>query len=403
VSGARSGGPRVALVTYSTKARGGVVHTLSLADALFEQGVGVRVIALAPEGKDFFRPVRAPYALITASPWAPTLEERVFNAIDDLEAGLSELVDDVDILHTQDCISARAAARVRAEGAPVAVLRTVHHIDDFHTEALVDCQRQAVLEPDEVLVVSRFWQQVLAHDYGVTATVVSNGVDADRFARPPSAALHTRLRARVGAIDRPLILAVGGIEPRKGSIELIEALAMLCDELRPSPVLAIIGGQSFQDHRAYRDRALARAVELGLVADRDIVQLGTVDDAELPAWYHTADVLAFPSVSEGWGLVVLEGLAAGLPAVVTDIPVFREYLTPGAGVLMVPPSAPDELAAALRAIVTDASLAAQLSAAGPAVARRYPWSASAEQHRAIYRRLTQDAPSGFPSDPGLPG
>ena len=394
---------RTALVTYSTRPRGGVVHTLRLAEALLRIGEPVEIVALGDPAKGWFTGVDVPYTIVPAPPWLPTLEERVFAAVDTLADALRESVSSYRILHTQDCISARAAARVRAEGAPVAVLRTVHHIDDFHTEALVDCQRQAVLEPDEVLVVSRFWQQVLAHDYGVTATVVSNGVDADRFARPPSAALHTRLRARVGAIDRPLILAVGGIEPRKGSIELIEALAMLCDELRPSPVLAIIGGQSFQDHRAYRDRALARAVELGLVADRDIVQLGTVDDAELPAWYHTADVLAFPSVSEGWGLVVLEGLAAGLPAVVTDIPVFREYLTPGAGVLMVPPSAPDELAAALRAIVTDASLAAQLSAAGPAVARRYPWSASAEQHRAIYRRLTQDAPYGFPSDPGLPG
>jgi glycosyltransferase involved in cell wall biosynthesis len=91
---------------------------------------------------------------------------------------------------------------------------------------------------------------------------------------------------------------------------------------------------------------------------------------------------------------VLEALAAGLPAVVTDIQVFREYLTDGEGALIVPPGAPAELAAALRSVLVDRELATRLAAAGPAVARRYPWSASAEQHRAIYRRLTASPPQG---------
>jgi glycosyltransferase involved in cell wall biosynthesis len=73
--------------------------------------------------------------------------------------------------------------------------------------------------------------------------------------------------------------------------------------------------------------------------------------------------------------------------VVTNIPVFREYLTDGAGVLITPPSDPAALAAALNAILTDRSLAERLSAAGPTVARRFPWSESAEQHRAVYDRL----------------
>ncbi|HEY9379282.1 MAG TPA: glycosyltransferase, partial [Jiangellaceae bacterium] len=158
-------------------------------------------------------------------------------------------------------------------------------------------------------------------------------------------------------------------------------------KLEPSPVLAVVGGQSFQDHKAYRDRTLARATTLGLELGRDIVQVGTVDDAELPAWYHAADLLAFPSVNEGWGLAVLEALAAGLPTVVTDIPVFREYLADGEGVLFVPPHDATALAEAVRSILTDQALAGRLSAAGPGVARRYPWSASAEQHRAVYQRL----------------
>jgi glycosyltransferase-like protein len=379
---------RVALVTYSTRPRGGVVHTLSLAAALHRMGQPVHILALGDSAAGWFTEVTVPYTIVPAPPRLPTLEERVFAAVDTLADALREVATDYDVLHAQDCISARAAARVRDEGAPVVVVRTVHHVDDFTTQALVDCQRAAIVEPDEVLVVSQYWQQQLAADYDVTARVVYNGVDADRFARRPTPGAVAALRARVGASARPLLLAVGGIEPRKGSMELVEALALLRGELEPSPVLAIVGGQSFQDHQAYRDRALERAAAVGLELGCDVVLVGTVDDDELPTWYHAADLLAFPSVNEGWGLAVLEALAAGLPAVVTDIPVFREYLTDGRGVLFVTPHDATALAAALQTILTDHALAGRLSAAGPVVARRYPWSSSAEQHRAIYQRLT---------------
>jgi glycosyltransferase-like protein len=381
--------PRVALLTYSSRPRGGVVHTLSLAAALHRLGQPVHILALGDPAAGWFTEVTVPYTIVPAAAWLPTLEERVFAAVDTLADALREVASEYDVLHAQDCISARAAARVRDEGIPVVVVRTVHHVDDFTTQALVDCQRAAIFEPDEVLVVSQYWQRRLAADYSVMARVVHNGVDADRFGRRPTAAAVLALRDRVGASARPLLLAVGGIEPRKGSFELIEALALVRGELEPSPVLVIVGGQSFQDHQAYRARALARATTLGLELGSDIVQVGTVDDAELPAWYHAADLLAFPSVNEGWGLAVLEALAAGLPAVVSDIPVFREYLTDGRGVLFVPPHDATALATAVRTILADRALADRLSAAGPAVARRYPWSASADQHRAIYQRLAR--------------
>lgn len=378
---------RLCLVTYSTRPRGGVVHTLQLAEALDRIGQPVHVLALGDPSIGWFADVHVPSTIVPAPPWLPTLEERVFAAVDTLAEALRERSLAYDVVHTQDCISARAAARVRAEGAPLVVLRTVHHIDDFTTPALIDCQRAAILEPDHVIVVSRYWRDVLAREYGVTADVVHNGVEVERFARQPGPGEVAALRAQVGAADRPLLLAVGGVEPRKGSIDLIEALGRLRAEIAPSPVLAVVGGQSFQDHQGYRDAALARAAELGLVVGRDVVLLGTVADEQLPIWYHAADLLAFPSVSEGWGLAVLEALAARLPAVVSDLPVFREYLTSGEGALLVPPGDPAALAAALRAVLTDPALASRLARTGPSVAQRYPWSATAEEHRAIYDNL----------------
>ncbi|HEY7879556.1 MAG TPA: glycosyltransferase, partial [Streptosporangiaceae bacterium] len=132
----------VALVTYSVKPRGGVVHTLALAEALHAAGYPVRVIALGDPAAGFFRPVAVPFTIIEAPASLPTLEERVFANVDALTAGLGDLAADFPILHTQDCISARAAARVRdaAAGPPPVVVRTVHHVDDFTSPSLIDCQ-----------------------------------------------------------------------------------------------------------------------------------------------------------------------------------------------------------------------------------------------------------------------
>jgi len=378
----------VGLVTYSVKPRGGVVHTLALAEALHAAGYPVRVIALGDPAAGFFRPVAAPYTIIAAPPSLPTLEERVFANVDALAAGLGPLTAEFGILHTQDCVSARAACRVRdgAAGPPPVVVRTVHHVDDFTTPSLIDCQRQAILEPDRILVVSERWREILADEYLTSAEVVHNGVDVARF-RSADPDLAAALRQRAGAACRPLILAVGGIEPRKGSDTLMAALRRL--EGRPGrrPVLAVVGGHSFQDYREYRDRVLSSLPGLGLRLDDDVVLLGTVPDAELPGWYAAADVLAFPSTKEGWGLAVLEAMSAGLPVVVSDLPVFREYLRPGQDALMVPVDDAAALAAALGTVLDDAALADRLRAAGYQVCARFTWDRCAAEHQRIYADL----------------
>jgi glycosyltransferase-like protein len=378
----------VGLITYSVKPRGGAVHTVHLAEALHAAGYPVRVIALGDPDVGFFRPVRAPVTIIPAPPHLPTLEERVFASVAALAEGLAPLAAAYPVLHTQDCISARAACQVRTAGHVRAVLRTVHHVDDFTSPSLIECQRQAILEPDRILVVSEHWRDLLYHEYGTKAQVVHNGVDVARFqAADPGQARE--LRQRAGAADRPLILSVGGIEPRKGSDTLVQAIAKLKQAGR-DPVLAVVGGHSFQDYRPYRDRVLASLPGLGLRLDDDVVLVGTVPDAELPAWYAAADVLAFPSTKEGWGLAVLEAMSAGLPVVASDLPVFREYLTSGRDALLVPVDDAPALASALTAVLDDPDLAASLRQAALATAQRFTWARSAAEHQAIYASLALD-------------
>ena len=379
----RSAEPRVALVSYSTKPRGGVVHTLSLAEAMVDVGMRVHVVSLGDPDQGFFRPVRAPVTLVPAPEPRPTLEGRVFASVDALEQGLAAIADEVDIFHTQDCISARAAARVRDAGADVRVVRTVHHVDDFTTEALVDCQRQAILEPDLLVVVSEDWRARLLADYGRSAVVIHNGVDGRRC---PSIGQADRdaLRRELGLSDRFVFLAVGGIEPRKGSVYLLQAMAILAEALEPAPALVVVGGHSFQDHSAYRDHALGMLPGLGLELGRDVILQGTVSEAALHLHYRSADALAFPSVKEGWGLAVLEAMTADLPVVASDIPVLHEYLSDRETAVLTRVGDPRSLADGMRELVTDPGLRARLVEGGRSLTPRFSWERAAREHRRLY-------------------
>jgi glycosyltransferase-like protein len=385
VNASGSGVTRVALLTHSTSPRGGHVHTLGLGEALHRSGLPVHLFALGDPAKGLYRSVDLPHAIVPGPRReGTTLTERTLDGIERLAAALAARIGEFDLLHAQDCIAARAALEARARtGAPVAVLRTAHHVDDFTTPVLVECQRRAITEPDRVLVVSEQWRALLARDFGVATTVVPNGVDRRRFADPAPVPRRTD--------GRPLLLAVGGIEPRKGTVHAFRALGRLRRE-GLDPVLAVVGGHSFQDFAPYREAALAELPELGLELGRDVVELGTLTDAELAGWYAAAadgGALCYPSTAEGFGLVAIEAMALGLPVVASDLPVFREHLTDGVDALL--PAVGDEeaLAGALRRVITEPDLRTSLAAEGRRTAGRFTWERSAEVHAGIYAELTR--------------
>jgi glycosyltransferase involved in cell wall biosynthesis len=181
-------------------------------------------------------------------------------------------------------------------------------------------------------------------------------------------------------------LTVGGIEPRKGSLTLLEAFAAARAAMpERRPVLLVAGGATLFDYRDEVERFHARAAHLGLNGDLRV--LGPVTDAELEALYRAADVFALPSVKEGFGLVVLEALAAGLPAVLSDLDVFDEVLGDGESALRAPAGDPRALAAALVRVAGSPTLAARLRAAGPAVAARHDWARVGAAQEAAYAGL----------------
>jgi glycosyltransferase-like protein len=352
-----------------------VVATLALAEALVRAGHVVEVWTLARGGDGgFFRPVD-PRVGVVAVPFPDVEGEpvgaRVLRSIAVLGAAFEAAAPGrgYHVVHAQDCISANAAPEC---------VRTVHHLDTFTTPELVACHSRALRRPYAHVCVSAAVAAELARGWGITATVIPNGVDADRFAAAaapdqPARAARAAWRARLGRY----VLTVGGIEPRKGTADLVEAFARLPTAELSGLSLVIAGGETLFDYRDYRAGVLARAARLGV----DPVILGPVDHDLLPALVAAAEVFAFPSTREGFGLAAMEALAAGVPVVTRDLPVLREVFGGAARFADTPAGFATELAAALCGVDQERRTA------GRRLARRYGWDAAAAAHVRLYREL----------------
>ena len=384
---------RIRLVTYSTKPRGGVVHALCLAEALTDRGHDVELWALSADGAAFFREPRAQVRLVPVDRRpGEDVEPRILRYAATLAAGM-RAAGPADVNHSEDCLSARSLLALRAEGLVPAIVRTIHHVDDFTSPVLAECQRASIEDVDHRICVSRHWADVLAAEHGVAAHVIPNGVDGARFADCPLARAAAGERMGWGA--RPTVLSVGGIEPRKGSRTLLQAFARARARIGPGALLAIAGGETLFDYADYRAAWEEDAAELGLrvhrgprpPGDGEVAVLCPIPDDDMPALFRGADLLAFPSEREGFGLVVLEAQAAGLPAVVSDLPVLREFLADGRDCRMTPVGDPAALAEALVEVIGDAAVRARLVEGGRATAARFTWQRAAADHEAVYERI----------------
>jgi glycosyltransferase-like protein len=381
---------RVALFTYGVQPRGGVVHALSVAEALAGLGHDAVLFALDETGRGLFRPARCRTVLVPtdraraeAGSQAPAILPFIRRGIAAYLAALGPELRGFDILHAQDGISGNALATLVERGAIDGYVRTVHHLDAFSDPELAALQDRSVRCAERVYAVSAVWQRTIAERFGRRVDVVPNGVDLDRFS-PLGAAERGALRERLGFAGGPLFVTIGGVEARKNAVGTLEAFALVRTAL-PTARLVIAGGASVFDHGTYRRAFDARAAERGLRLGSDVVVTGPAADEEITALLRAADALVFPSLMEGFGLVALEALACGTPAVVSDREPFTEHLGPG-DALFVDPDDPRSIAAGmLRAL--DPVVAAALRIRGLALVATRTWAGSAAVHADRYRDL----------------
>jgi glycosyltransferase-like protein len=357
------------------------VHTAHLADALVDAGHDVTVYALDHDGSGFFRPLRARLALIPAAAAAGSTSEILRQRTAELTSFIMGSQIRHDIHHAGDALTANGLLDLRVQGRALEVVRTVHHVERFDDAFLAQCQDRSIRKASACLAVSAATERDVALSFGVQCRRVGNGVLAERFAevdRRRLDAWRTRLPAGAG----PLLLAVGGIEPRKNTIRILRAFARLRRRFGQAQ-LWIAGGATVLDHRAYRSEFARELASLPPATQAAVVELGVVADDDLPALYRLANVLTLPSLQEGFGLPALEALAAGVPVLASNRAPFTEFLDDGCATLVDPLSDQSIAEGIVRALATTAAI----RQAGRQLAATHTWRRVAELHLEHYRQL----------------
>jgi glycosyltransferase involved in cell wall biosynthesis len=227
---------------------------------------------------------------------------------------------------------------------------------------------------DAVITGSRCVADALVAAYGVPRErirLIGYGLDHRRFA-PPGAERVTATRRQFG-LDRPYLLQVGAIEPRRG-VDLAISAVGACRTAMPGLELVLAG----------ESRAPVAALD---APPSWVRRLGRVDDAALPALYAGAEAVLAPSRGEGFDFPVLEALACGAAVVASDIPVHVEHF--GGAVELFASGDDEALTAALGRLRDDRARADGLRAAGPPLARTFRWEQAARRHLDVWHEVAR--------------
>jgi phosphatidylinositol alpha-mannosyltransferase len=204
--------------------------------------------------------------------------------------------------------------------------------------------------------------------------VIPNGIDVARFGGDDVRPLE---RYRDGC---PTVLFVGRLEYRKGFKYLLRAWPWVRGVV-PDARLLVVGAFNKRQKRPYVFYARRRGIG-------GVRFVGPASDGDLARYYRTADLFCAPSTGfESFGIVLLEGMAAGVPIVASDITGYRTVLDDGVQGLLVEPRSPPRLAKAIIDLLRDPERSAQMGQAGRAKAATYDWSRVARRVVDFYERV----------------
>jgi glycosyltransferase involved in cell wall biosynthesis len=178
------------------------------------------------------------------------------------------------------------------------------------------------------------------------------------------------------------VLSVGGVEPRKNSLRALEAMATVLRRHAHVRWL-IVGGASIWEHDAYRSLFRERLAGLEPQLGSRITELGPVTETELTALYGISQILLCPSLQEGFGLCVLEAMAASTAVVVSDAEPFTEYLPANAASWVEAESAAC-IAGGVERLLVDSKLRQRLASDGVERAAVFSWDRVAAAHERFY-------------------
>ena len=276
--------------------------------------------------------------------------------------------------HLTWTLGCRTALFVASLTRTNAVLATLHLFTEVHNPRTVLAQRALGLRVDRYIGVAQHVADSLRETFHLSPSkvdVVPNGIPVCSYNVTPNPELRAQL-AKCSA--GPIVLTVARLEDRHKGISWLLKAAVLV----PEAVFVIAGDGP--------DREQLQNLAAELRVEHRVVFLGFRQDiAEL---LSCCDVFVLPSLFEGLCLVILEAMAAGKPVVATDIDGTNDVIIHGETGLLAPPANAEDLAAAIRRVLDDPSLAARLAAAGNArVVREFSSDVMARRMSLIYNKL----------------
>lgn len=337
----------------------------------------LRALAVLPEAQD------ARFALYARAPWHdPLLDERFSWRLISLPDPWWHLVAAVRMSRSSDAIlSTNSYLTAWATTSPTAVVvhDLVPFVDGGHAQSRAALIEKVTIRPGlrraRALVCdsTSTRDDLVALFPGVAGKATAVPLAADpQFAHPGDSAAAA---ARYG-LDRPYVMAAGTLEPRKNLERLVEAWGRLPADLRDGHLLALIGPTGWDVE------PLLRLID---ARPDQIRRLGFVPDDDLPALYSGCAAFVYPSLYEGFGLPVLEAMAAGAPVVTSTVSSLPEVA--GDAGLLVDPYDVDAIAAAVTRILRDDTLADDLRARGRERFCAFSWERTARETLAVLRSI----------------
>ena len=287
------------------------------------------------------------------------------------------------------------APRLRSQGmAPIVAMTHGHEAAWASTPGARNVLRTIGNAVDTVTYLGEYTRSRIADALSPAAATrmrrLVPGVDAEAFA-PAVRSQGIALRAELGLADRPVVVVVSRLMPRKGQDTLIRALPQVRHQV-PGAALLIVGGGP------YRSR-LERLVATAGLAD-DVVITGSVPWADLPAHYAAGDVFAMPCRTrnrgldvEGLGIVYLEASASGLPVIAGNSGGAPDAVKPGETGVVVDGDDVADVATQVSRVLADHTLALQMGTSGR------QWIESTWRWPIISNRLSTLLAGGDPDAP----
>jgi glycosyltransferase involved in cell wall biosynthesis len=209
--------------------------------------------------------------------------------------------------------------------------------------------------------------------------VVYNGVDHQTFyPLSPQERLDAGGQLKELGIDKPYILYVGTIEPRKNLTGLLESFALLKSKKIFQGKLVVVGMKGWM-----LENIGEMIKQLGI--EQDVVFTGFISDAQLRLLYNMTEVFVFPSFYEGFGFPILEAFCCGAAVITSNNSSCAEIASDAA--LTIDPKDPKEMASAMERVLTDKNINGSIRQAGLKRAKEFSFLTTAQNTLDVYRRV----------------